>query len=324
MEDGPRQTQAKWYIWLFVAAQIFVIGVLLTHIVQPAIVTESYTPLAANTIYTHPSSTFAHYYEYRPGTNNIPSDDQVADREYDITINSDTIRSASEYTHKKPDRTFRVGLFGDSWTFGLFADENVIYSARLEEKLNQTGSCGGYDQFEVINFGVPGHDLQFSAERYRLRAVAYELDASLAFVTGHNLYRHIDLFQQKLIETQATSSDTDSYDSRKMVAKNAVEAVHPQHAIRDLQFRALESIIEQADEPVVIYLTPTIFNYEPGDVDTIVQHFNDSALVYVSDMTWSKEYVFADDNHPNHIGHQRLADDLYEYITTVVIDCAPR
>ena len=68
-------------------------------------------------------------------------------------INSHGVRSSREIPYDKPDNTFRVVAFGDSFTMGYGANEDETYLHFLEQALKRKTSC----DIEVINLAVSGH-----------------------------------------------------------------------------------------------------------------------------------------------------------------------
>ena len=59
------------------------------------------------------------------------------------------------YDFKKPKKTFRIALIGDSITFGLWVPYQESYAYKLEQLLNSNSNTD-YN-YEVINFGVSGY-----------------------------------------------------------------------------------------------------------------------------------------------------------------------
>lgn len=58
------------------------------------------------------------------------------------------------YGPSRNPNTFRIQVFGDSHTFGIGAPDGQTYPAVMELALNN----GQQKRYEVLNFGVPGHD----------------------------------------------------------------------------------------------------------------------------------------------------------------------
>jgi lysophospholipase L1-like esterase len=76
-------------------------------------------------------------------------------------LNSQRFRATREYALEPPPNVFRVAAIGDSFTWGIGANDDQTYPARLEETLNSqaphtTKPAAGPSDFEVINAGVCG------------------------------------------------------------------------------------------------------------------------------------------------------------------------
>lgn len=77
------------------------------------------------------------------------------DFEGSVTINSLGFRGREIERKKSKDR-FRIVVIGDSFTFGLGVGDSLTYSAQLEKMMN----VGDKNQFEVLNLGIPGYNLE--------------------------------------------------------------------------------------------------------------------------------------------------------------------
>ena len=91
-----------------------------------------------------------------------------------VSVNASGFRGKLKAEAKTPG-SLRLGAFGDSHTFGWGADDNSSYPAALEKLLNQTGN----GRYEVLNFGVGGHDLRQVIYHARQYAFRYHLDVML-------------------------------------------------------------------------------------------------------------------------------------------------
>lgn len=69
-----------------------------------------------------------------------------------VKINSHGFRDR-EYDPVKPDGVYRIGVIGDSITFGNHLEVDETYPERLEELFDESGFA-----VEVLNFGVGGYD----------------------------------------------------------------------------------------------------------------------------------------------------------------------
>lgn len=120
-----------------------------------------------------------YFYEHRP---NIVFSDHPSWLSYKATytINGDGFnqQNTENFPVKKKSGTFRIMTLGDSFTFGAFVNTKDNYPSQLEDMLNKL-SCTNIKKFEVINLGVPGYDIQYALERYKLRGVKYHPDLVL-------------------------------------------------------------------------------------------------------------------------------------------------
>lgn len=126
------------------------------------------------------ASLYAHYYEPKPNER-IDDHPEWLERPATYTINSDALNERMEYQVVKADHVFRIITIGDSFTYGLFVNTSENYSEVLEDLLNSS-SCSPSWRFEVINLGVPGYDIAFAAERFRLRGKKYDPDLVIWFM----------------------------------------------------------------------------------------------------------------------------------------------
>jgi hypothetical protein len=87
---------------------------------------------------------------------------------YLVACNTAGFRCRHEVTPQPPPGTFRILLFGDSYTAGDGVNQDQRYGDRLEAAL---------DRAQVLNFGLPGSgtDQQFLAFREYAAALEYHL-----------------------------------------------------------------------------------------------------------------------------------------------------
>ncbi len=118
---------------------------------------------------------------------NIEGSSKTQDFMMHIKINSRGLRDR-EFDLSKPPGTFRIGVFGDSFTFGEGVQNEEAYPKVLENFLrHDTQLLQSLTNVEVINFGIgkTGTSQQFAL--YQQEGAKYELDyVILGFLSGND------------------------------------------------------------------------------------------------------------------------------------------
>jgi lysophospholipase L1-like esterase len=115
-------------------------------------------------------------FELRPGG--------VARAEVEYRVNALGLRGP-ETTLGKPPGVRRVALLGDSIAFGYWVSDEQGFARQLEALLNPAGGAAG--RVEVLNFGVPGYNLEQEIEALRAKAFAFEPDLVLVLFCLNDL-----------------------------------------------------------------------------------------------------------------------------------------
>ena len=101
-------------------------------------------------------------FELRPGG--------LARAEVEYRVNAEGLRGPQVAVVPEPG-VRRVAVLGDSIAFGYWVAEKDAFPRQLEGMLNE--SAGGGPRVEVLNFGVPGYNLEQEIELARSRALAF-------------------------------------------------------------------------------------------------------------------------------------------------------
>jgi lysophospholipase L1-like esterase len=101
-------------------------------------------------------------YELRPGA--------VVRAEVEYRINADGMRSP-EIPQQGPKQRTRIAVLGDSIAFGYWVAEQDTFPRQLEVLLRQAGN-----DVDVMNFGVPGYNVEQEVEVLRLKVLGFEPD----------------------------------------------------------------------------------------------------------------------------------------------------
>ncbi|MFB6089242.1 MAG: SGNH/GDSL hydrolase family protein, partial [Candidatus Aenigmatarchaeota archaeon] len=90
---------------------------------------------------------------------------------YIVNTNSHGFRD-KEYDINGDNETFRIVISGDSMTFGQGVNTSETYSSVLERKLNKNKNIN----FDVLNLGVPGYNIDEKAEFLIHKGLKFEPD----------------------------------------------------------------------------------------------------------------------------------------------------
>jgi hypothetical protein len=89
-------------------------------------------------------------------------------------INGEGLRADRDYPQRKPPGTCRIGIFGDSFLFGLEVDLRDSFADRLERRLREKGF-----PVEVLNFSVGGFGTAEMLQTYEQFGRNFDLDVVL-------------------------------------------------------------------------------------------------------------------------------------------------
>jgi len=103
-------------------------------------------------------------FDLRPGA--------VVRAEVEYRINAQGMRDEA-VAEEKPAGTRRIAVLGDSIAFGYWVAEADAFPRQLERMF---ASAPGGERVEVLNFGVPGYNLEQETEILRERALGYGPD----------------------------------------------------------------------------------------------------------------------------------------------------
>lgn len=124
----------------------------------------------------NPQSRYQFFYENKP-SRVINETSRFTGEQITYIHNHDGLNNLNDYPLEK-DGQVRIAAIGDSFTYGLNVSTKDNWVSRLQDQLN--GDCK--KKFEVLNFGVPGYDIDYVLERNRLRAEKYHPDTYVWFI----------------------------------------------------------------------------------------------------------------------------------------------
>lgn len=106
-----------------------------------------------------------------------------------------------ETTVEKPPGVRRVAVLGDSIAFGYWVAEADAFAAQLQALLGEASPPG--TRVEVLNFGVPGYNLDQETETLRSKALAFSPDAVVVALCLNDL-EGLFSYELGLVQDRAT------------------------------------------------------------------------------------------------------------------------
>ncbi|MFH1577914.1 MAG: SGNH/GDSL hydrolase family protein [Candidatus Omnitrophota bacterium] len=232
-----------------------------------------------------------------------------------IKIASNGIRDY-EYTIKKPKGSYRIIILGDSVAFGWGVDIEKTFAKRLEKLLNSKAK----KKYEVINFAVPGYNLRQEIDTLKYKCLAYKPDLVI-FCVQNNDYRllfnyHCPVKILEFIPSCLVKSC--------LICTILGRYIMEMDRIRDNKFEEglnetasaiqdLSKIIEENKVSVLFY--PDIEWMAP----LLKKNYLGNRIIHSGKSCFEdSRYIFKDDGHPNALGHQKIAEELYAYLSIFV------
>jgi lysophospholipase L1-like esterase len=145
-----------------------------------------------------------------------------------VSVNQLGYRGNPYGSHRSP-KTFRIQVFGDSHTFGIGAPDDQTYPAVMERALNN----GQQTRYEVLNFGVPGHDFGSIVKHMKIGVPKYHPDlAVLTFHAGDIISTDIIINNRRTKNTPAMVRLKQTVTSKSYLARFIV--IYGMPAVRTL------------------------------------------------------------------------------------------
>lgn len=259
------------------------------------------------------------------------------------------------YEAVKPPGVFRIIFIGDSMTEGGAVPPELRFTTLLESWLNEQNPPGAYSSYEVLNFGVPGYNIEQIAD------VFYEAQAFSPDLVIYNYYvndaDHVELRRgrggrQELVTYRQSVPYLFSFPGNGTLLRYSVayrllnragvillHRLRPHSPVREYDMASerfrdmLHQMIRAAGDDGIgfaVMLAPLLDNTQI-DID----YFEDDVITAscVSGLKlWdvsrelSREYQAEElrindtDSHPNEKGHAAIAESLKPYFERYILN----
>ena len=250
----------------------------------------------------------------------------------EYSINRDSLNELKNYKITRQPSTYRIITMGDSFTYGLYVNTYDNWTEIIERRLNKELICSNYQKIEVINLGVPGYDIEYAVERFKIRGIKYNPNLIIWFLKDDDVNMINEFFIPKLQEyNKKNSINTNSQDyhfngdnSYPIHSKLGAKLIEEIGKVRFIEYqkRILYKFNDLNKKNGVIIMT---FPFTNGEYQEILRDFVDSGTYYYFNKL-TNIYKIGGlsyfDGHPNKEGHQIIAEDVYDYIVdNEIIPC---
>lgn len=320
----------KSFFKLLVATLLVIIFFLIGYILirhRQEIIT-----LKRDSVVSTPRHELKFFYELKPGHFEIFENPSWLVPTPKYTINSDTLNERFNYSTTKTRESYRIITLGDSFTFGLFVNTWDNWTELLENQLNKTNLCKKYKRYEVINLGVPGYDVRYSAERFLQRGQKYEPDLVIWFLRDEDFSQIQNAQLQKFEEFQKDQLRKEKNVSLNELSKfprtdfrKEVNKIYGRTYIENYQKKALQRFNQIYTGNLLIYTEKKLLSEDLVDSKNILANYvkkRKATKLFSSDLYLKiGSEIFEENFHPNQTGHKLIANDIYRYMQRNNIIC---
>lgn len=262
-------------------------------------------PIQKENVFYPSNSGLKYFYEHKPNrTIKDMSGSTIIN-----TINSDTLNERFEYTIDKPRGTFRIISLGDSWTYGWGVPTRDNYSEILEDLLNDKLSCENFEKFEVLNLGLQGYDIEYAAERFRVRGQKYDPDLVIWMIRDDDFFP-TDLILQG-IQSLKENGGFDAKGAFYWASRKRISEKIGTEEMITYQMEAL-NLFNNYYKNALLFLSYRTPSREIAAIEDFVR-LRENTYAYKTSIL-SDEEIIPNDDHPNREGHRAFAEGLFRYI----------
>ncbi len=231
----------------------------------------------------------------------------------ELSVNSLGYRGPSR-PFEKPPGTLRILLIGDSYTFGVGMPEDDTIAAQLERVLRSSSS----HPVEVLNFGIPGLNLEETFEQYAHFASQWE----------HNLVLYL-LFRNDLDERQCEEASITRWEAVSFLRNVYLARVITMPVLLALgllpgegEVNRLTSVVDEygaasgknrAEFRIVVLGNPVAGESKDERFETWIQR-TEVPLLDLSPLWSDRSNLIPREYHFNEVGSRRAAVAIAEWL----------
>ncbi len=288
-----------------------------------------------------PTQELPHFYEWKPYEEIVHERDWLP-KTVIANTNSDGLIGSEEYPLKKPEGTLRIIALGDSFTEGPFVEADQTYPAQLEKMLNQSNSCPQIKHYEVLNFGVGGYDIEYSAHRFMTKGLKYRPDLTLWLLKDDDFFDLTEESLKRIDDYTKTIPDDVKNDMTKwekysmiddilrptevnlweklnnVVRKEMQQDIDQKHYFAT-QSAALRNVSKSVNSPILLATFEDIWKIHEARMKSWESEM-DNITVFKGIPVLDPGFTFEPyDGHPNAKGYEIIAEHVFTYIKEIFL-----
>jgi hypothetical protein len=244
----------------------------------------------------------------------------------EIRINSWGMRDR-EYRLQPPSGTYRIAVLGASSVMGWGVNQEETFEAITETRLNQQGGIGEFSSVEFLNFAVPGY---YPLQQYPMLEKAKQFQPSAIFyiATGREQSRSVhylaDIVKKgieipyaklkNIVSRAQVDSSMDESTIKRQLKPYQIEILN--WLYREL----VTSSQSMGATPVWVFLPAIDKGSWLKTLQATENLARESGFVIINLNGVFDKHRVEDlqlekwDKHPNKLGHQLVAEGLYEAV----------
>lgn len=226
-------------------------------------------------------------------------------------LNYDSLNERFNYEINKKNNTYRITTMGDSFTYGFGVNTTDNYPELLENYFNTRLDCLNYKNFEVINLGVPGYDIEYTVERFIKRGKKYDPDLTIWLINNwnfQNLNEFIIPFEEKKIKEGKAVNSLETIE--KLNKEIGVENIYDENK------KNFKKLIDVYKKKILIISFPTLDEKYEKIINDFVLKLSPNNIYYLKmpDLEGKSGFVLSDEIHPNEKAYKIISENIADYL----------
>lgn len=271
-------------------------------------------------IFSIDDPTVRHFYDLQPNKT-IVDDTEWLTEPVQQNINQDGLNDRFNYSIEKPKDTYRIIALGDSFTYGDHVNTKDSWPEQLEDLLNNSAVCPTNQKYEVLNFGVKGYDIQYSAHRYELKGKKYNPDFIIWFVIDNDftdINEFINPIENELfkqLKNDPRNNKYNPYDLPNIIASQEMHKTYTDEEIQKYQDAVMKDFLNNYSKNLMF----TTFTFLAPQYKENLKRWSllRNGIVFndgIPNIYTGGTVNVLPDGHPNAKGHQIIAQSIFEYL----------